>query len=150
MQISSDKGFCSFTLGLAHEKNDVWNGPKIWQSAFVSNQGCPSRQAVVKIIMSKVIFYKIPTRPQFAHTHPPRTPPPPFATPLYILCISCINMNVPHQNIFQNRYISIYISIHVEGNLSDLLNMANSGQQTDNWQSLVFGDPYYTYSIYGL
>ena len=27
MQISWNKWFCSFTLGSAHEKNDVWNGP---------------------------------------------------------------------------------------------------------------------------
>ena len=103
----------------------------------------------LKLSCQMLFSNKIPTRPQFAPP-PPRTHPPPFATPLYILCIYCININVPHQKIFQNRYISIYISIHVEGNLSDLLNMANSGQQTDNWQSLVFGDPYYTYSIYGL
>ena len=29
MHMSSDKGFCSFTLGLAHEKSHVWNGPKV-------------------------------------------------------------------------------------------------------------------------
>ena len=28
MQISSNKGFCSFTLGSALKKSDVWNGPK--------------------------------------------------------------------------------------------------------------------------
>ena len=29
MQISSNKGFCSFTLDSTHEKFDVWNGPNI-------------------------------------------------------------------------------------------------------------------------
>ena len=27
MQMSSNKGFCSFILDSAHEKFDVWNGP---------------------------------------------------------------------------------------------------------------------------